>query len=463
MFLEEILELAIGLIFMWLVMSIAAMQIQEWIANQLKWRSQELEKAITNLLGDRKLASEFYNHPIIAGLRKSPASHAAANTKSRSKPSYIAAQQFAQTMFDIFVTAGTEVSLVRKTVDVLKSATANMFGAIQTIEQRALAESDWETILATARQLAVSQQGEQALVSLKSNIQAFGDKYPELKPAIEQSLPGVDEFYRQQKELAELEAGNGLALQQVRLGLMALHAARPEATDTMKRSVDALLYGVEEYALQGEKAIALARHNLEGWYDSAMDRLVGWYKRKAQLVAFLIGLTLALILNVDSLTIAQAMWREPTLREAIVANAESYVAENPDGAQTGEDGEVAPAHLVIQDLQTSLSGLNLPIGWTGTPTPMDQVADCRPGDVTREGENGLQELFGVRINDTCYPLVNTPPFKGEYIYSWLSKLLGLLITGAAAAQGAPFWFDILKKIVNVRSAGVNPRDKEGRR
>jgi hypothetical protein len=34
--------------------------------------------------------------------------------------------------------------------------------------------------------------------------------------------------------------------------------------------------------------------------------------------------------------------------------------------------------------------------------------------------------------------------------------MGCVITAAAAAQGAPFWFDILAKLVNVRSSGMRP-------
>jgi hypothetical protein len=46
----------------------------------------------------------------------------------------------------------------------------------------------------------------------------------------------------------------------------------------------------------------------------------------------------------------------------------------------------------------------------------------------------------------------------DYWLAWLTKILGMAITGAAAAQGAPFWFDILKKLVNVRSAGIKPEE-----
>ena len=39
---------------------------------------------------------------------------------------------------------------------------------------------------------------------------------------------------------------------------------------------------------------------------------------------------------------------------------------------------------------------------------------------------------------------------------WWLKLLGLLITIGAISQGAPFWFDILNKVTNLRAAGRPP-------
>jgi hypothetical protein len=39
---------------------------------------------------------------------------------------------------------------------------------------------------------------------------------------------------------------------------------------------------------------------------------------------------------------------------------------------------------------------------------------------------------------------------------WLLKLIGLLLTAVAASLGAPFWFDILNKFMNVRAVGASP-------
>ena len=41
-------------------------------------------------------------------------------------------------------------------------------------------------------------------------------------------------------------------------------------------------------------------------------------------------------------------------------------------------------------------------------------------------------------------------------YELFSKLLGYILTALAISLGAPFWFDLLKKLVNIRSAGNKP-------
>ena len=44
---------------------------------------------------------------------------------------------------------------------------------------------------------------------------------------------------------------------------------------------------------------------------------------------------------------------------------------------------------------------------------------------------------------------------------WIVALntFGLLITAVALTLGAPFWFDLLKKVANVRSAGKAPSER----
>ena len=48
------------------------------------------------------------------------------------------------------------------------------------------------------------------------------------------------------------------------------------------------------------------------------------------------------------------------------------------------------------------------------------------------------------------------PATGMFI---LSRIAGLLATFFAIVMGAPFWFDVLNKISNLRGAGTTPRNK----
>jgi hypothetical protein len=440
MYLQEILEVAIGLVFMWLILSIAAMSFQEWIANALKWRSTELEKSIVQMLNSEEFARRFYEHPLIASLY-APSK----NPKKKPRlPSYISASKFSAALFELIIDAGTEESPVKAiTADVEKQ-----LAAIENPEQQKLAAEDWQAILETAKRVAASDLGVVAVDSLKQQVQAYSQKYPQAKEVVDGLLPQMDSYYGQFVEEQRAAAAAGpdtdLAMRQFRLGLLALQKANPRLTD----SVAAVVRQAEAYALRGEQAVATARVHIETWFNDVMDRLSGGYKRRAQLVAFAIGFVLAVALNIDSINVAISLWREPTLRQAIVAQAEAYTPP-----ATSTDGSPHPLET-IPALQTALKALNLPAGWTSavfdTGGRQCSLLPLKSGQVWGIPSKASD---GTAV---CKQITNVP----VDVYGWLAKILGFLMTGAAAAQGAPFWFDILKKMVNVRSSGVNPSEKQ---
>src|SRR5512139_3021309 len=126
--LGAVLEVAIGLIFVWIVLSLATIQIQEWISIRLDRRAKDLEASLHEMLANPNLKSQFYDHPIIRGLtarkRKKPSTVPAwfyrnplvrgFTREKRKLPSYIPARSFAQAIFDITMTAGTESSLIQQ-------------------------------------------------------------------------------------------------------------------------------------------------------------------------------------------------------------------------------------------------------------------------------------------------------------------------------------------------------------
>ncbi len=126
--LGTVVEVAIGLVFVWIVLSLATIQIQEWISMRLDRRAKDLEAALHEMLANPNLKSQLYDHPIIRGLtakkRKRPSTVPAwfyrnplvrgFTREKRKLPSYIPSQSFALAMFDIAMTAGTESSLIQQ-------------------------------------------------------------------------------------------------------------------------------------------------------------------------------------------------------------------------------------------------------------------------------------------------------------------------------------------------------------
>jgi hypothetical protein len=437
MYLQEILEVAIGLIFVWLVLSVGTMSLQEWIGNILNLRARGLEKAIVRMLSSQDLARRFYAYPLITNLYQKPKKP---GQKGRL-PSYIPPDKFAATIFELIVQAGTDNSPIQT----MSHEIDNQLGFIESPEQQNLARQDWDAILGTARNIAISGSGTAGLDSLKFQIQAFGEKFPELGPTVDVLIPQVEAYYgplvEEQRTVAESGVDTGLAMRQFRLGTQALQGTNPG----LNESAGAILRQTDVYALRGELALNKTLANLESWFNDAMTQLSDAYKRRAQVIAFIIGLILALILNVDSVGVATSLWREPTLRLAIIAQAQYY--PNPAGGQISTS--TSPLEN-IPALETQLQALNLPLGWTIVPIDTGG-SQCSILPVQ------AGQVMGIPIlSDQGQPICNGIKNLPVDLNSWLKKILGLLITGAAASQGAPFWFDILKKAMSAVGAGTKP-------
>src|SRR5215208_7717654 len=120
--LGPIIEVAIGIVFVWIVLSLTVIQIQEWVSTRLDKRAKDMEASIHEMLANPNLKDQFYDPPVIRGLtttkRKRPSivppwlynfPIIRGFTKEKRKlPSYIPSQQFALSLFEIARTAGTE-------------------------------------------------------------------------------------------------------------------------------------------------------------------------------------------------------------------------------------------------------------------------------------------------------------------------------------------------------------------
>jgi hypothetical protein len=167
---------------------------------------------------------------------------------------------------------------------------------------------------------------------------------------------------------------------------------------------------------------------LETAFNQLMDRVSGWYKRRSQLFLFVIALAIAGGLNADSFTIGQRLWKDDVLRAAVVAQATSTAAAGKASCTTGGQANTSATQ-------------------SGTPTSPN-TSNAAPLETTAECVDEVKQL-GLPIGWTKATSPNTSAQD-------VAKAFGLLLTAFAIMLGAPFWFDFLGQVAQLRSAGAKP-------
>lgn len=308
MFGSAIVDIAIGIVFIFLLVSVIASTINEIILSFLNMRGKELLAGLQMLLddaGSSGLVAKLYNHGQIYGLFKGPFDP----NKPGNLPSYIPSRNFVRAFLDI----------IRPAVPATSATDLSQDAAL------------FQSLRAAAQTLAENPQTEKVG-----------------KPLI---------------TLLD-EAGNN---------------------------------------------VAKLKTSLEDWFNGVMDRVSGWYKYRTQKNLLVIGLVLAVAMNVDTINILRQLSKDSALRQSIVAAAGAAGAPEPLGSQID----------LLKTQVNDVTNLGIPIGWNHVP------------DVLK---------------------------TGAWHWRYVNTALGWLVTAIAISLGAPFWFDMLNKIMVVRST-VKPREK----
>lgn len=189
----------------------------------------------------------------------------------------------------------------------------------------------------------------------------------------------------------------------------------------------------------------VARTNLEAWYDGAMDRASGWYKRSTQTIILLIAVAVVCGLNVNAITIADHLYRDQSLREAVVGSAAGI-----------------PKDLSYADASSKFEAMRLPVGWGdgeagwGAPRTRGERVELANARLLKDYEKKLAQNPATAGAPPAQVTLKTLPF--DRWHDVFGPLVGLLVTTLAAMLGAPFWFDLLNKIMVIR-ATVKPHEK----
>ena len=370
-----ILDIVIGLIFIYLLYSLLATLIQEIIATNFGFRAKILERAIFRMLEDetkfksrfkstfylfrksgnggspKSLTNGFYKHPLIKFLGEN---------NCHGKPSYIDKETFSKVIVDLL--RGDKLQPGANVNDTIQKALDN-------------AKTNWGDV-------TISKETLSYLRSIWMDAEGEADKFRKL---------------------------------------------------------------------------------LEDWFTQMMIRVSGWYKRQTQIILFFVGLVIAITFNVDTLKIVDKLEKDPKLREQLVQQAEAFEKAHPDLdkhlLQQKAESEKFLAVFSQKELNSndslrekqindSLELQNYKTLQARRDTLLKRAEALIKNDITNVHHSlGLEwETYDCK---TCMA-------KCIFLSFW-----GWVITALALSLGAPFWFDLLNKLMKLRgSIASSPTDKK---
>ena len=386
---SSFLDIAIGIVFVFLLLSLIASTINEIILSFINMRGKKLLLGLQTLLNDtganvNGLVARLYNQGQIFGLFVGDFDA----KKPGNLPAYIPSKNFVMAMLDVVPAAANLLPAPDPVPAPLQAAEKVAQQATQAAQQ------------AAERATQLAAQVPPATADPVAAAQAAA-----AKAAVVAKLA----CWR----LDAMKLANNAATRKVGVPLLAMIDSAPADIEALKSRI-------------------------EDWYNSAMDRISGWYKYHTQKVLLLIGLGLAIALNADTINIVLQLSRNPTLRESVVATATAYQAKTSSQAKSDQ---AKPDEAKPDQANNSANG--------NTPQNPDQGNNPDLAKRLANVSDQISKVEGLGI-----PL-GWPMPKSQ---SPIQAALGWLLTAIAVSLGAPFWFDILNKFMIVRST-VKPGEK----
>jgi hypothetical protein len=227
------------------------------------------------------------------------------------------------------------------------------------------------------------------------------------------------------------------------------------------------------------------KKSLEDWFNDSMDRVSGWYKRQVQFILFFLGFIMAMTLNVDIIQIATTLSKDKDARDKMVELAQKDVDNYKNDPRVmhilsnsnvkPDDPQLQPLYKEYKDKMDAVKAIvdtdansptsMLALGWKDFGLSVDGPRVQQ--QYAAELEDNLSTLHDRHkdySDSICYKLAVQQIYdhhwmrlKVGYVFSQTFsnglKILGFLILSFAVCLGAPFWFDLLSKFVQLRGSG----------
>ena len=228
--------------------------------------------------------------------------------------------------------------------------------------------------------------------------------------------------------------------------------------------------------IKADDKIDQLEEKISSWFDTGMERASGWYQKTMQKCSIIISVILVISINADSLKIAQALYKDDALRAKANAIVDQISRETP---KTDEEH-----NKLLQELKTQISITDFPVGWSEKNFSWNNPVE-RIKKISFWYHLIFIFLFGIIIH-LIFILREINTFSWKEVveriknFSWKkhlirfflygvaiwvmiiifwSSIIGWLVTIFAISLGAPFWFDLIGKVANIRNS-IKPKQKK---
>ncbi|MEM1299267.1 MAG: hypothetical protein AAGH68_08285 [Pseudomonadota bacterium] len=405
-----LIDIGVGLIFAVLTFSLIATALQEAIAGLLNYRGEHLRTGIIRLVADDGFGRQLLEHPAIRGL-KGPK-----NLVQRVlQPLFIwtggardPERMPSSIPKDTFARALMESLIARK-----NGLEEKLYGAAHRIDA---ATATAETVIDN---LAIDKR---------------------LRERLKQIVSQVD--------FTELAEG--------------LTATVDGTIDKARRAT----------AKAVQETIAQLETELARWFDDSMDRVTGWYVRRAKTMLFAIGFVMVAGTGFDIIGYGKQLAQDDALRSAILAEAKATASTGTVGAFSVDADTINTTALKAREKQAQ--DLALTEAEERAIATVEQFGADKENLTPEEAEAAAEALRGVMdalkttANDGVITINQTFAERGvaltqpiwviwKDLWALAQLLLSALIIGLGCTMGGQFWFDLLKSVLKVRAgaSGLN--------
>jgi len=198
-------------------------------------------------------------------------------------------------------------------------------------------------------------------------------------------------------------------LKNIRTAALQLEAASPELAASVRQNLAILQEARSDYVAK-----------LNNWFDQTIDRVAQRFASSTRTITFAAAFLVAATLQVDTLMLVNRLSADDKMRDAFLAQARSMQA--------------APAAV------------------TAAAAPPEASSSAPTNAETDRKYLAFLAQYGV---------ITVPRSRDDWVKGWATvNWVGVLVTGLLLSLGAPFWYNSLGRLLQLRSALAAKDDQQ---